>query len=206
MSFITGTQCELLYAMPASGTAVTAASITVLSGSTNANPAYQLPANYFSYTPANGPGKSLLIKGGGFYTVGTTAVTDVITIGLDSTRGTLGTTLAKSGAWTTVISQSNVEFEFEVMVTLTVVGQGGGTNASVNSMGHLLVGQANDAANPTLQTVGAQWATPIMIGAAQTAKTFDPTVGQYVEVFNTWSAVTGSPTATLTNFYVFGLN
>ncbi len=206
MSFVTGTQCELLYAMPASGVAVTAAAITVLSGTTNANPAYQLPANFFSQVSGSGPGKSLLIKGGGFYTVGTTAVTDVITVGLNSTRGTLGTTLAKSGAWTTVISQSNVEFEFEVFVTLTVPGQGGGNNASVNSMGHLLVGQAGDAANPTLQTVGPQWATPIMIGAAQTAKTFDPTVGQYVEVHNTWSATTGAPTATLTNFYVFGLN
>ena len=206
MSFVTGTQCELLYAMPASGVAVTAAAITVLSGTTNANPAYQLPANFFSQVSGSGPGKSLLIKGGGFYTVCTTAVTDVITVGLNSTRGTLGTTLAKSGAWTTVISQSNVEFEFEVFVTLTVPGQGGGNNASVNSMGHLLVGQAGDAANPTLQTVGAQWATPIMIGAPQTAAAFDPTVTQYVEVSNQWSATTGAPTTTLTNLYVFGLN
>ena len=206
MSGYTMTQTELLYAMPASGTAVTAASITVLSGSTNANPAYHLPVDFFGQSSGNGPGKSLMIMGGGWYTVGTTAVTDVITIGLDSTRGTLGTTLAKSGAWTTVISQSNVEFTFWVMVTLTVPGQGGGTNASVNTIGQLHVGQANDAANPTLQTVGAQWATPIMIGAPQTAKTFDPTVAQYVEVFNTWSVTTGAPTATLTNFYVFGLN
>ena len=206
MSFLTGTQCELLYAMPASGTAVTAASITVLSGSTNANPAFQLPANFFSQVSGSGPGKSLLLKGGGWYTVGTTAVTDVLTFGLDTTRGTLGTTLAKTGAWTTVISQSNVAFEFEILATLTVPGQGGGNNASVNALGHVLIGQANNAANPTLQTVGAQWATPIMIGTPQTAVTFDPTAGQYVEVFNTWSATTGAPTATLTNFYVFGLN
>ena len=206
MSFETGTQMECLYAMPASGTAVTAAARTVLSGSTNANPAYALRGNFFNQQSGGGVGKSLHIIGGGFYTVGTTAVTDVIEIGLDSTRGTLGTTLAKSGAWTTVISQSNVEFMFDVWVTLTVPGQGGGTNASVNTIGKLLVGQANDAANPTLQTVGAQWATPIMIGAPQTAKTFDPTVPQFVEVFNTWSATTGAPTATLTNLYIFGLN
>jgi hypothetical protein len=99
-----------------------------------------------------------------------------------------------------------VAFEFEILVTLTVPGQGGGTNASVNALGHVLIGQANNAANPTLQTVGAQWATPIMIGTPQTAVTFDPTSTQYVEVFNTWSATTGSPTATLTNFFVFGLN
>ena len=70
----------------------------------------------------------------------------------------------------------------------------------------LLIGQANNAANPTLQTVGAQWATPIMIGAPQTAVAFDPTVAQFVEMSSTWSATTGAPTVTLTNFYVFGLN
>jgi len=207
VSFYTGTQCELLYAMPASGVAVTAAAATILSGTTAANPPFGLPAGFFAQASAGGAGRSLLIKGGGWYTVGTTAVTNIIKIGLNTTQNTaaIAVTLAATGAWTTVASQTNVEFEFEVMVTCTAPGKAG-TNGSFNSMGHLLIGQANNAANPTLQTVGAQWATPIMIGAAQTAAGFDPTVTQYVEVSNQWSVTTGSPTATLTNFYVFGLN
>ena len=207
MSFITGTQMECLYAMPASGTAVTAAAATIMSGTTAANPPYGLPAGFFSQSPGNGPGKSLLIKGGGWYTVGTTAVTNIIKIGLNTTQNTaaIAVTLGATGAWTTVISQSNVEFSFEVLVTCTAPGKAG-TNGSYNCMGTLLIGQANNAANPTLQTVGAQWATPIMIGAPQTAAAFDPTVIQYVEVSGQWSVTTGSPTQTLTNFYVFGIN
>lgn len=207
MSFVTGTQAELLYAMPASGAAVTAAAAAILSGTTAANPPYGLPPNFFSQASGNGPGKSLLIKGGGWYTVGTTAVTDIIKIGLNTTQNTasIAVTLGATGAWTTVISQSNVAFAFELMCTLTVPGKAG-TNCSMNSVGTLLIGQANNAANPTLQTVGAQWATPIMIGAPQTAVAFDPTVTQYVEVSNQWSVTTGAPTATLTNFYVLGLN
>jgi hypothetical protein len=207
VSFITGTQMECLYAMPASGTAVTAAAATIMSGTTAANPPYGLPAGFFSQSPGNGPGKSLLIKGGGWYTVGTTAVTNIIKIGLNTTQNTaaIAVTLGATGAWTTVISQSNVEFSFEVLVTCTAPGKAG-TNGSYNCMGTLLIGQANNAANPTLQTVGAQWATPIMIGAPQTAAAFDPTVIQYVEVSGQWSVTTGSPTQTLTNFYVFGIN
>jgi hypothetical protein len=207
VSFITGTQAELLYAMPASGAAVTAAAATILSGTTAANPPFGLPAGFFAQTSGNGAGKSLLIKGGGWYTVGTTAVTDIIKIGLNTTQNTaaIAVTLAATGAWTTVISQSNVAFEFEVMVTCTAPGKAG-TNGSFNCIGHLLVGQANNAANPTLQTVGAQWATPIMMGAPQTAAAFDPTVTQYVEVSNQWNVTTGAPTATLTNFLIFGLN
>jgi hypothetical protein len=207
VSFLYGTQVECLYAMPASGVAVTAAAATILSGTTAANPPYGLPANFFAQTPGGGPGKSLLIKGGGWYTVGTTAVTDIIKIGLNTTQNTasIAVTLGATGAWTTVASQSDVEFEFELMVTCTAPGKAG-TNGSFNSMGRMFIGQANNAANPTLQTVGAQWATPIMIGAAQTAAGFDPTVAQYVEVSNQWNVTTGAPTATLTNFYVFGLN
>lgn len=207
MSFIYGTQTELLYAMPASGAAVTAAAATIMSGTTAANPPYGLPAGFFAQTSGNGAGKSLLIKGGGWYTVGSTAVTNTFKIGLNTTQNTaaIAVTLGATGAWTTVASQSNVAFAFDLMVTCTAPGKAG-TNGSFNCVGTLLIGQANNAATPTLQTVGAQWATPVMIGAPQTAAAFDPTVTQYVEMSSTWSVTTGAPTVTLTNFYVFGLN
>jgi hypothetical protein len=193
--------------MPASGTAVTAAAATILSGTTAANPPYALRGGFFNLSSGSGAGKSIMIKGGGFYSVGTTAVTSIIKIGLNTTQNTaaIAVNLGGTGAWTTVISQSNVEFEFELMVTCTAPGKAG-TNGSFNSMGRLFIGQANNAANPTIQAAGAQTATGIMIGAAQTAAAFDPTLPQYVEASNTWSATTGAPSMTLTNFYIFGLN
>ncbi len=207
MSFLYGTQVECLYAMPATGPTVTAAAATIMSGTTAANPPYGLPPGFFSQVSGGGPGKSLLIKGGGRYTVGTTAVTDIIKIGLNTTQNTaaIAVTLGATGAWTTVISQTDVAFAFELMVTCTVPGKAG-TNGSFNCVGTLLIGQANNAATPTLQTVGAQWATPVMIGAPQTAAAFDPTVTQYVEVSNQWNVTTGAPTITLTNYMIFGLN
>src|SRR6185437_9036674 len=112
MSYETPTVTELLYAMPASGVAVTAAAATILSGTTAANPPYGLRAGFFNQSSGNGPGKSLWIRGGGFYTVGTTAVTAITKIGLNTTQNTaaIAVTLGATGAWTTVISQSNVEF------------------------------------------------------------------------------------------------
>jgi len=207
MSYDTPTVTELLYAMPASGVAVTAAAATIMSGTTAANPPYGLRQNFFNQSSGNGPGKSLMIKGGGFYSVGTTAVTSIIKVGLNTTQNTaaIAVTLGATGAWTTVISQSNVEFDFELLVTATAPGKAG-TNGSFNTIGKLFIGQANNAANPTIQAAGAQTATGIMIGAPQTAVAFDPTQTQYVEVSNTWSATTGAPSMTLTNFYIFGLN
>lgn len=207
MSFYTGTQTELLYAMPASGAAVTAAAATIMSGTTAANPPYGLPPGFFSQSSGSGAGRSLWIRAGGWYTVGSTAVTNTFKVGLNTTQNTaaIAVTLGATGAWTTVASQSNVEFFLDIMVTCTSPGKAG-TNGSFNCCGQLIIGQANNAANPTLQTIGAQWGTPIMIGAPQTAAGFDPTVTQYVEMSSTWSATTGAPTVTLTNFYVFGLN
>ncbi len=93
MSFYTGTQSELLYSMPASATAVTAAAATVMSGTSTTNPAYQLPAYFF---PNNGGiGKSLLLKGGGVFTIGTTAVTDIFQVGFNTTAGTGTPVLAR---------------------------------------------------------------------------------------------------------------
>src|SRR5690242_8450453 len=111
MSYDTFTNVELLYAMPASGVAVTAAAATILSGTTAANPPYALKANWFNQSSGNGPGKSLMIKGGGFYTVGSTPVTAITKIGLNTTQNTaaIAVTLGATGAWTTVASQSNVE-------------------------------------------------------------------------------------------------
>jgi hypothetical protein len=203
VSFITGTQTELLYAMPASSTAVTAAAQTLLSANAAANPAYQLPAGFFAPQSGNGPGKSLLLKGGGVFSVGTTAVTDVFTVAIDATAGTYANTIAKTGAFTTVASVANGAFEFELMLTATAVG----TSGSLNGVGHLLWGPANNAAAPSQSAYSATLSgQPIMIGTPQTPVSFNNTSAYYLELFNTWSSTTGASTITLTNFLIFGLN
>src|SRR6516164_6829019 len=205
MSFLTGTQAELLYSMPASGSAVTAAAITVMSGSTAANPAYALPGNFFASQGGTTPGKALLLKGGGSWATATAARTTVFTAGLDTTAGTLGITLAKTGTLTTVVQATAAAFDFEIMVTMTAQGVGA-TAGTLNAVGWVEYGVANNAAAGTFGTYSSNNASRFMIGTPQTAVTFNPTTSYYLEVFNTWDATTNAPTTTLPNFYVFGLN
>jgi hypothetical protein len=207
MSFQTGTQCELLYSMPASGSAVTAAVITAMSGTTAANPPYQLPANFFAPQSGTTPGKALLIKGGGSWATPTATRTTAFTVGLDTTAGTLGITLAKTGTLTTAITTATAAFDFEVMVTMT--GQGQASLAgTLNAVGWIEYGIANNAATGAFGTMtfAGNMVARFMIGTPQTAVTYTTSQAYFVEVFNTWDATTNAPTITLTNFYVFGLN
>ena len=205
MSQLTGTATELLYSMPASGSAVTAAAITVMSGSTAANPAYLLPGGFFNPQEGTKPGKALLLKGGGSWATPTAARTTAFTAGLDTTAGTLGITLAKTGTLTTVITTATAAFDFEILVTMTAQGVGA-TAGSLNAVGWVEYGIANNAATGTFGTYSANNASRFMIGTPQTAVTFNTLTPYYLEVFNTWDAVTNAPTITLTNFWVFGLN
>jgi hypothetical protein len=211
VSFITGTQVECLYSMPASGAAVTAAAATCLSGTTAANPPYLLPGGFFAPQSGTTPGKSILIKGGGTFSVGTSAVTDIFTVALDPTQNstTSQIVLAKTGTFTTLVSWTTAAFDFEVMITATALGAAAG-GGSFNCVGSLSLGAGNNLAAPTLGTMGtsttASLASKVMIGAPNTPLAFTTATPYYLELWNTWSATTGSPTITLTNFYVFGLN
>jgi hypothetical protein len=206
MSYLTGTQAELLYSMPASGTAVTAAAATVMSGSTAANPAYLLDGGFFNKREGTGPGKALLLKGGGFWSTPTAARTTIFTAALDTTAGTLSAiVLGKTGIITSFVTTATAAFDFELQITLTAQGVGA-TAGTLNTVGWVEYGIANNAATGTMGTYGTNNASRFMIGAPQTAVTFNTLTGYYVEVFNTWDAVTNAPSITLTNFSVYGLN
>lgn len=207
-SSITGTWTECLYAMPVSGPAVTAAAQTIMSGNTAANPPYLLPAGFFQQQSGTGQGKSILLKGGGWATVGATAVTSNFIVGMNTTAGTLLNTVARTGTYTTLASMTSLAFEFEVMMTLTIPGSAANAG-SMNTVGHLTFGAANNLDAPTWGTFGNATTTffcTLMIGAPQTAVAVNPTLAYYVELYNTWNVTTNSPTITLTNYYVFGLN
>jgi hypothetical protein len=205
MSFYTGTQCELLYAMPTASAAVTASGQTIMSKGSAAAP-YVLPANFFVQQSGGGPGKSIELKGGGFFTVGTTAITDVIQFALDSTPGTYnaGGLFASTGTLTTLVSITTGVFFFDILVTAQVMGTSGTLSA---------VGTMNFGAGGAAETFGTNGSTlstfnqSVVVGLPATGVTSFSTQTSYaVEIFNTWSAATGGPSITLTNFYVFGLN
>jgi hypothetical protein len=192
--------------MPASGAAVTAAAATVMSGTTAANPPYALPANFFSPQGGTAPGKSLLIKGGGWWSTATAARTTNFQVGFNTTAGTgtIALPFGKTGTLTTVVT-TNAIFGFEVLVTCTVQGVGA-TAGSLNAEGWVEYGIGNNAATGTFGTYSSNNASRFLIGTPQTAVTFNTLTSYYIECSNTWDAVTNAPTITLTNFCVFGLN
>jgi len=204
VSFYTGTQTELLYAMPGSGGAVTTSQTLLSLNSTSGIP-YQLPGGYFTQQSGTGTGKSLLIKGGGNFTTSSTGNSLTLAVGIDSTAGTLNT-LASTGAFTPAVSVTNGAFEFECLVTCQLLGSGAGTKLA--AVGHVFIGAANNAATATFSSGAGVTggAGVVMIGAPQTAVAITNSAPYFIEVFATWSATTGSPTITMTNFLVFGLN
>jgi len=206
MSFYTGTQAELLYAMPASAVSVTGTvTSSVLSMNSTTGLPYQLPANFFTQQSGGGPGKSVLIKGGGFFSLG--AAADALTFSLyaDTTAGTPSILVAGTGAVVPVVSITNGAFEFEVLATCVALGTG--ANSKLNAVGHLFWGPANNASAPTFASAGATSAGGVvMIGAPQTGVTITNSTAYYLELFASWGATTNSPSLTLTNYMIFGLN
>jgi hypothetical protein len=195
MSFITGTQCELLYSMPGSGPAVsgtvTTGTAALLNGSGATQPAYFLPAYFFPDT--YGVGKSLLIQGGGSFVTQSTTHTMQIALYADTAIGTPSTLVAGTGAFSPTASVTG-NFFFEVLVTCTAVG----TSATLNAVGRLYWGTGSNTA--------ATAAAVYMIGAPQAAVSVSNATGYFIEPYASWGATSASQTLTLTNFTVWGLN
>jgi hypothetical protein len=213
MSFLYGTQVECIYAMPAKGAAATAAASTVLTqvnaGTAAGGGAYQLPAGYFQAPSTGGPGRSLLIKGGGYWSIGATSETMLLTVNLDTTAGTAltGGLLASTGAITPQGISTSGLFDFEVMVTCTAAGVSAGV---LQTIGTARFGQV-PTINGQVQTLGTFGTTTsvntFLIGGVNAGlSSFNTQQSYFVEAFNTWSGTTNAPSMTLTNFYVFGLN
>lgn len=198
MSFLTGTQSELLFSMPANGPAVsgtvttgTAALITPLAGATS--PAYFLPAYFFADT--YGVGKSILIQGGGTLANGATTETLKLGLYLDTAVGTPGTALCSTGAFSPFgasTSQTGAFF-FEAILTATSVGTAG----TLNAVGRVFTGQAG--------TTGTVAGSVFLMGSA-TQPTFNNSTGYFIELYASFGATTTSQTITLTNMLVWGLN
>jgi hypothetical protein len=207
MSFLTGTQAELLYAMPATGGSVTgtvstggtAQLLTPANGATT--PAFLLPAYFFPDT--YGVSRSLLIQGGGTLLNGATTQNVRFALYLDTTAGTQitsspGGLLCSTGLFSpfgTTVSTTGA-FMFEVLVTATSVG----TNATLNTVGKLVTSAAGNPTT-TMNTTG-----PSLLMQSATQPTFNSSTAYFIDMFCYFGATTTTQACTLTNFYVWGLN
>ena len=192
MSFYTGTQAELLYALPAAVTKNTFTTQAVISVPTASTlPHCIVPTNYFGAVP-NGVGRSLYLKAAG--TIATTsAATFTGVLGWDTTQNTLANSvtywpiLAPTAATTCV-------WDLEVWYTAQQVGSAGLT-LQLNGNYRTSV-----VASGTLSTAG-------QLVAFQTSLTgISAESAAYIELWGTWSASAAGNTTTINQMQLFGLN
>lgn len=191
MSFITGTQDEILYTLTAPVTANTYTTQRIISAP-NTQARCIIPAQFFSYM---GVGKALMIKGYG--TIGATTGSNNFTAVLawDPTPGTIGTTLATMATAVTVTaSVTGAGFSFEAMVTCQAVS---GTALTLQVDGFMNIG---------VVAAGTVSTAPQTIYFDSNVATLNSEASAAVELLGTWSASNAANTTTLKQFTVFGLN
>jgi hypothetical protein len=197
MSGITGTQCELLYALPAPVTKNTYTTQACMSALAASAPVAKIPGGFFQENP-NPISRSLHL-----FAMGTIANTSAATfspaIALDTTAGTalnpitIYTTIAPTASTTTL-------WTLETWITCTAFGETAGMTLQVNGVWT----QTTTATGGALtSSASAGWA-PAMFDSSVTSLT--PATTYYVELFGTWSASSASNTTTLQQMFLFGLN
>jgi peptidoglycan hydrolase-like protein with peptidoglycan-binding domain len=193
VSFLTGTQAELLYTLPAAVTKNTYTTEAVFSALAATAPLPTIPGGYFGSVP-NGVGRGLYLHAEG--TIATTsAATFAVNLGLDSVAGTKANAVAVMAA-TAPVAAITAPWHLDVYYTCQAVGTTGGMTLQVNGQWYMC-GSASG---------GAAVATGLSVGFAGTLTGLLDTTQYYIELFGTWSASAAGNTTTLHQLMLFGLN
>jgi hypothetical protein len=193
MSFLTGTQAETLYTLPAAVTKNTYTTEAAFSGVVGTNPVCKLPGGFFVNGNPNPVGRSLYMLAMG--TVATTsAATLAINLGLDPAAGTKANPVAVLAA-TAPVAAITAPWRLEAWYTCT---------AFATSTFSLQVNGAYRMEGAA--TGGVAGSTALCVGFAGSIAGMDPRVDNYIELFGTWSASAAGNTTTLQQQFLFGLN
>lgn len=193
MSFITGTQAELLYSLPAAVTKNTYTTEAPFGPLAASAPIPKIPAGYFGPVP-NGVGRSLWLHGEGII-ANTAAATFAINLGLDTTAGTKANAVAVMAA-TAPVAAVTAPFHFDAWITAQAVGETGGMTLQVNGRWEM----------EAVASGGAGSASRLGTGFRASVTGLLVTTTYYLELFGTWSASSASNTTTLDQLLLFGLN
>lgn len=193
MSFVTGTQTELLYSLPASVTKNTYTTIAAYTGVLGTNTVCSIPAGWAMNEGVNPVGRALRMKALG--TIANTAsATFANAININPTAGTSTGNVTINTAYTPTASVTagwylEAFFTITAFATSTMTIQ---TNGCVTYMTVASGGAVSTA--PSQQIWNGSWTG------------LDPRVTQYVELFGTWSASSASNTTTVAQMLLEGLN
>src|SRR5258706_9475178 len=193
MSFVTGTQAELLYTLTTAITKNTYSAEAAFSGVLGTNAVCYLPAGWLLNVSPNPVGRALHLEAYGT-TATTSAATLAVALGMDPTAGTKnqGITVAGALAPTAAIT---VPWRFDAWYTCTAFLTSTAT-FQVNG-----TWRVESVASGGVPTTTAQ-----VVGFSGTHTGIDPRVTNYIELFGTWSASASGNTTTVQQMFLWGLN
>jgi hypothetical protein len=194
MSFITGTQAELLYSLPSAITKNTYTTQAAFSGVLGTNTVCNIPAGWLnSGTNPNPVGRCLYLLAMGT-TATTSAATIAVALGLDPTAGTINQSISVAGALAPTAAVT-CPWRLDAWYTCTAYATSTATY-QVNG-----TWRVESVASGGVPTTSAQCSA-----FTGTQSGVDPRVVNYIELFGTWSASAAGNTTTLQQMFLFGLN
>lgn len=193
MSFLTGTQAELLYTLTSAITKNTYTTEAAFSGVLGTNTVCKVPAGMFGNDNPNAVGRALYMKALGT-TATTSAATLAVALGMDPTAGTKNQGIAVAGALAPTAAVT-CPFTLEAWYTCTAFATSTVT-FQVNG-----TWRVESVASGGVPTTAAQCSS-----FSGTHTGIDPRVDNYIELFGTWSASAAGNTTTLQQMFLWGLN
>ena len=192
MSFITGTQTEVLYTLPASVTKNTYTTQAVLSAVAGTTPVCTYPAGWLMNDNPNPVGRHMLLKAEG--TIGSvTSPTFALALGFDTTVNAIANSITVMAATTT--SATTVPWHFEALYTCTAFAT---STATFQVNGYFKM--------EAVASGGAASASALSVGFSGTVAAFNPANAFYLELFGTWSASSASNSTVLQQMVLYGSN
>ena len=194
MSFVTGTQAELLYSLTSAITKNNYSAQAAFTGVLGTNTVCNIPAGWLnSGSNPNPVGRSLLLEVWG-NTATTSAATLAVALGLDPTGGTINQSITVAGALAPTAAVTcpfylTARYTCTAYATSTATYQVNGT------------WRVESVASGGVPTTAAQCS-----GFAGTHTGVDPRVINYVELFGTWSVGAAGNTTTVQQMFLWGLN
>jgi hypothetical protein len=190
MTFLYGTNMELLYSMPATASTQTASASTCLNtGATS--PPFQLPALQNLWSPSSMTGKGLMVVAAGGHSTGANTIS-TLKLSFDGTAGTSGALTVGTGAIPLVSTTTGA---WQAQLWLSCTGVISETSSTWEAIGDGIVGPSTGQA--------FMWNTLVTAGIP-VPLTLPTQTSFYMGLYAQWVA---NPTVMLcTQFMVFGLN
>lgn len=193
MSFFTGTNTELLYALSSSITKNTYTTQAAYTGVLGTNTVCSIPPGFFANDNPNPVGRVLVLEIWGTI-ANTAAATFANALNVNPTAGSATGNIVVNAAYTPTAAVTAPWYLFARMTC----------TAFLTSTFTL---QVNGVVRyESVATGGAPTTTAQESGFQGTFSGLDPRVQQYVEGFGTWSASSASNTTTVQQMHLWGLN